>query len=370
MGPVHYREGAFPADEYLDWRALVPLLGPAAAAVARHDGMLAAIPNHNVLLATLFSQEAVLSSRIEGTQATLEEVLEYEAGKEPASSERREDVIEVMNYRHAMRHAEHMLSELPLSLRVIRETHSKLLTGGRGKNADPGNYRRVPNWIGPPGCSVENASFVPISASKVPEAMGRWERYMHQEDGADQLVQLALLHAEFEAIHPFLDGNGRLGRMVIPLFLWQKKLIRAPTFYISAYFESHREEYYERLLAVSRDGDCTGWCKFFLRAVQTQAQENVRKTHEILDLYGKLKDQIPGMTRSPNAVLALDWIFERPVSTSVDFAREAGISTVTASRLLDAYSRNEILQVISRGSGRSPKTFLFGELLAIAEVRV
>lgn len=368
MAPVHYRVGDFPPDADLEWRQLIPLLGPAAASVARYDGMLAAIPNPNVLLAPLSSQEAVLSSRIEGTQATLGEVLEFEAGKEPKSSERREDVQEVLNYRHAMRHAEDMLSRLPLSLRMIRETHAKLLAGGRGRNADPGNYRRVPNWIGPPGCTVETARFVPIAAEKVTEAMGLWERYL-DEDVSDQLVQLALLHAEFEAIHPFLDGNGRLGRILIPLFLWQKTLISSPTFYISAYFEANREEYYERLNAVSRDGDWTGWCKFFLGAVQTQAEENVKKTREILDLYDDLKARLRDITRSPNAVLALDWLFERPITASADFARSAQISGATASRLFDAYADHGILQVLSLGGGRSPKVFVFDALLTIAEGR-
>ena len=181
MAAVHYREGDFPPDARLDWQKLIPLLGPTAASVARYDGMLAAIPNPGVLLAPLSSQEAVLSSRIEGTQATLGELLEYEAGREPASSERREDVKEVLSYRHAMRRAETLLSELPLSQRVIRDTHSILLGGVRGKNADPGNYRRVPNWIGTPGCTIESAKIVPIGADKVPEAMSRWERFMHQD---------------------------------------------------------------------------------------------------------------------------------------------------------------------------------------------
>ena len=272
----------------------------------------------------------------------------------------------MLSYRHAMRRAETLLSELPLSQRVIRESHSILLAGVRGKNADPGNYRRVPNWIGTPGCTIESAKFVPIGADKVPEAMSRWERFMHQ-DVADQLVQLALLHAEFEAIHPFLDGNGRLGRMLVPLFLWQKKHIRAPTFYISSYFESHRDAYCESLHAVSRDGNWTGWCQFFLQAVRTQAEDNVKKTQDILNLYESLKKHIPSLTRSPNTVLALDWIFERPVSTSVDFAHRADISSATASRLLDVLCKNEILKVISFGGGRLPKVFIFNALLDIAE---
>ena len=232
--PVHYHQGRFPPDERLDWEKLIPLLGPTAGAVARYDGTLSAIPNPEVLLAPLTTQEAVLSSRIEGTQTTFEEVLGFEAGREPESPERREDIHEVLNYRSAMRQAKRQLEKLPLSQRVIREAHSILLTGTRGEGNAPGEYRRIPNWIGPPGCTIEDAKFVPIDASSLPDAMSNWECYLHMDQPADRLVQLAILHAEFEALHPFLDGNGRLGRMLVPLFLWQFDLIRSPMFYISA----------------------------------------------------------------------------------------------------------------------------------------
>ena len=250
MPPVYYHEGRFPPEERLDWSKLIPLIGRASAAVARYDGMLGATPDRDVLLSPLTTREAVLSSRIEGTQATMGEVLEYEAGQEPDSPARREDIHEVFNCRSAMRQAEKMLKDLPLSLRVIREAHKVLMSGVRGEGKSPGEFRRVPNWIGPPGCTVNQATFVPIRADKLPEAMGAWERDIHRA-APDPLVQLAILHAEFEALHPFLDGNGRLGRMLVPLFLWHAGLIRAPRFYISAYFETRRDAYYDGLLAVS-----------------------------------------------------------------------------------------------------------------------
>ena len=265
MPPVHYYDGRFPPEERLDWLALVPLLGPAVAALARYDGVLAAIPNPGVLLAPLMTQEAVLSSRIEGTQATMGEVLQFEAGQEVDSPERRGDIEEIRNYRAAMRNVEKMLETLPLSVRVVREAHRVLLSGVRGRNKSPGEYRRIPNWIGPPGCAIEAATFVPIGAEKLDGAMSVWERYIHQ-DTPDLLVQAAVLHAEFEALHPFLDGNGRLGRMLVPLFLWQRGLISRPMFYISAYFEAHRDEYYDGLLAVSRDEDWTGLVQILSRS--------------------------------------------------------------------------------------------------------
>lgn len=368
MAPTYYHDGKFPPGAQLDWSELIPVLGPAAAAVARYDGMLAAIPNPGVLLAPLSTQEAVLSSRIEGTQATMGEVLEFEAGQKPDSPGRREDINEVLNYRSAMRHAEAMLRELPLSQRVIRDAHSVLLAGVRGQGKSPGAYRRTPNWIGPPGCAISDATFVPIGADKLPNAMSAWERYIHA-DAPDRLVQLAVLHAEFEALHPFLDGNGRLGRMLVPLFLWQNSLIRAPTFYISAYFEAHRDTYYERLLAVSRDDDWTRWCRFFLEAVQIQAEDNLTKTRGILSLYESMKDRIVSLTRSQYAIRALDWIFERPIFKSTDFVVGAGIPRPTARRLLDALRRSEVLRVIVPGSGRRATVFVYPDLLNVAEGR-
>ena len=368
MVAVHYHTGRFPPDGRLNWPRLVPFIGPATAAVARYDGMLAAIPNPSILLAPLTTREALLSSRIEGTQATMGEVLEFEAGQEPESPARRDDIHEVLNYRAAMRKAEQMLEELPLSLRVVREAHSVLLRGVRGEGKAPGAYRRIPNWIGPPGCTVDEATFVPIGADGLPDAMSSWERYIHQ-NGTDRLVQLAILHAEFEALHPFLDGNGRLGRMLVPLFLWQHGLIRAPMFYISAYFEAHRDAYYEGLLAVSRDDDWTGWCRFFLQAMQAQAEDNLARTQGIIDLYDSMKTRVDDLTHSRYAIRALDWIFERPIFRSVDFVTAAAIPGSTARRVLKVLIDAGVLTVLRPARGRRPSMLCFSSLLDIAEGR-
>ena len=366
MAPVHYHTGRFPPDARLDWQALIPFIGPAAAAVARYDGMLSAVPNPAVLLAPLTTQEAVLSSRIEGTQATMGEVLEFEAGREPGSPARRDDIHEVLNYRAAMRKAETILGTLPLCQRVICEAHQVLLTGVRGEDKSPGKFRWKPNWIGPPKCTIYDAKFVPIGADKLPEAMTAWERYIHQ-DTPDRLVQLAVLHAEFEALHPFRDGNGRLGRMLVPLFLWQSDLIRAPMFYISAYFEARRDAYYDGLLAVSRDDDWTGWCRFFLEAVRTQAEDNLTKAKSILDLYEDMKRRVPDLTRSQYAIHALDWIFERPIFRSSDFVASAGIPEPTARRFLGVLRKGGILEEIRVGRGRRAAVLSFPHLLNIVE---
>jgi len=367
IGSVHYHEGRFPPGD-LDWAGLMPLIGPANAAVARYDGMLAAIPNAHVLLSPLTTQEAVLSSRIEGTQATMGEVLEYEARGamgEPTSPTEA-DIWEILNYRKAMWKATEMLKKLPLCQRIVLECHKILLNSVRGHGKSPGRYRKIPNWIGPKGCSIEEAKFVPIAADKLPEAMSRWEKYIH-EDAPDRLIQLALLHAEFEALHPFLDGNGRLGRMMIPLFLFQAGLIKQPMFYISAYLESHRDEYYERLFAVSRNDDWSGWCAFFLQVVRVQAEENLAKTQAILELYNRMKTHFTDLTHSQYAIHALDWVFERPIFKSSDFVREAGIPSPTAKRILNVLKRDNIVKTLSEGSGRKAAVLAYSELLNITE---
>jgi len=365
--PVHYHQGKFPPGD-LDWARLVPLLGPASAAVARYDGMLTAIPNAHVLLSPLTTQEAVLSSRIEGTQATMGEVLEYEASGEAdePTTPKEADIWEILNYRKAMRVATEMLKDLPLCQRIVLECHKILLNSVRGHGKSPGQYRKIPNWIGPQGCPIEDAKYVPIAADKLPKAMSRWEKYIHEE-APDRLIQLALLHAEFEALHPFLDGNGRLGRMLIPLFLYQAKIIQQPIFYISAYLESHRDEYYERLLAVSRDDDWSGWCAFFLNVVKVQAEENLTKAQAILDLYNRMKVRFAELTHSQYAIHALDWVFERPIFKSSDFVRSAHIPKPTAQRILNLLKSEGILREIRPGRGRRAAILAYPELLNIAE---
>lgn len=367
MGAVHYHEGKFPPKQ-LDWEQLIPLVGPANAAVARYDGVLSAIPNASVLLSPLTTQEAVLSSKIEGTQATMGEVLEFEAegGRKNIAAEKREDIYEVLNYRKAMRHAENRLTDLPLCQRLIKEAHVILLDGVRGQGKAPGEYRRVPNWIGPQGCSVEEARFVPISAGELSNGMGRWDSYINGE-APDRLIQLAVLHAEFEALHPFLDGNGRLGRMCVPLFMYQAELIHRPMFYISAYFERNREEYYERLLAVSRDDDWSGWCAFFLGAVREQAEHNLEKANAVLDLYNKMKSKMVEISHSQFSIHALDWIFENPIFNSTDFTNSSGIPKPTAARILRVLKEEDILQVWQKASGRRPAVFGYADLLNVAE---
>lgn len=311
-----------------------------------------------------------MSSKIEGTQATFGEVLKFEAagGAEGESEAKLADIREVLNYRAALRHGETMMRTLPLSQRVIREAHEVLMTGVRGQDKSPNAYRQKSNWIGPAGCTIENARFVPPSAIEVNPAMDAWEKYLHS-NASDMLVQLAILHVEFESIHPFLDGNGRLGRLLVPLFLVEKKLLSSPNFYISAYFEQHREEYYERLRAVSRDGDWTGWCVFFLQAVLEQGTQNESKARAIIELYKTKKDWFISTTRSHHAITALDWFFNRPVFRVGDFVKLSGIPKSTANRIILLARDHKLLQDIFPATGSRAATLVFTELVNIAEGR-
>ena len=364
--PVYYHNVRFPPGDYLDWKSLIPFIGPAAAALARFDGVLAAIRNQRILLTPLTTQEAVLSSRIEGTQATMGEVFQYEAGEKPSSPERVDDIQEVLNYRAAMRQAENSLKTLPLSQRVIKEAHAILMSGVRGRGKSSGEYRRSPNWIGPHDCSIDDARFVPIESNQIPVAMSNWEKYIHREP-LDRLVQLAILHAEFESLHPFLDGNGRLRRMFVPLFLWQVNILHAPMFYISAYLEANRNSYYESLLAVSRDDDWTEWCKIFLEAIRVQADNNLNIAQGILDLYDSIKSELVPLTQTKYAIHALDFAFSQPIFTSTNFIRHAEIPMPTARRILKKMCEGEIFRVISKNRGSRPAVLVFPQLVNLIE---
>ena len=366
MAPVKYHLGGFPPTD-LEWDQLLPLVGPANRAIAGYDGVVNNIPNPGVLLSPLATQEAVLSTRIEGTQASLSEVLEFEAeGEEGATTDtKRDDYQEVLNYRRALRFASERLETLPLSQRLIREAHSLLMQGVRGQGRAPGSFRQIQNYIGPEGEPIEKARYIPPEAQRVQECMNDLELFMVGEQ-PDILVQLALVHAEIEAIHPFLDGNGRIGRLLIPLFLKDKGVLRTPNFYLSGYLERNGDEYRNRLLAISRDDDWTGWCAFFLRAIIDQAQENRAKAEQILALYDRRKDWITDVTRSPYGVRALDRFFEQPVFTSSQLTKASDIPSRTAQRILSTVREQGLLIEVRPGRGNRPALYAYTELLDIA----
>jgi Fic family protein len=326
------------------------------------------VPNANILLSPLATKEAVLSSKIEGTITTVKEVLEFEARgstpEEPGTGPKADDIHEVMNYRRAISRAVERLNDLPISGRLLREAHAILLHNVRGQNKRPGEYRVDQNWIGSLGLPIEAAKFISIPTNQLADGISGWEKFLHSGH-PDRLVQLAIIHVEFEALHPFQDGNGRLGRMIIPLFLFERKILSSPTFYISEYLEAHREEYYERLLAVSRDDDWTGWCVFFLKAISEQGLANTRKTQAIIDLYNAKKVWVAEQTRSRYAIHALDFIFKKPIFSASEFTKQAGIPEPTAKRIISTLKENKMLGIVRESAGRRSSLLMFTELLKI-----
>ena len=361
MPPVHYRPGAFPPSDSLDWTQLAPLIGPASEAVARYDGLLAAMPDPQQLLYILSLREAVISSRLDGGRATLGEVLEFEAGQRVDAPALRRDIQSTLDCHLALGRAQQMLAELPLCLGVMRAAHRVLLNGVQRPQQAPGELRRDAVRIGRPGTAADGG-YVPIDADALPEAVSRWERYVH-EPLPDRLVHLAVLYGEFEALHPFADGNGRLVRMLVPTFLWRRGMLRRPVFAFSSCLEARRDQHYDALMPVFRDGDWLPWCRYFLDALRVQADENLAQAKDIFDLYDRTTRHFAMTTRSPNTVEALTWLFGHPVLRSSDFTNEAGVPKRTAHRLLGALMEEGILNEIRAANGRRPALLGFPGLL-------
>lgn len=361
-----YEPDKLPLAE-IDWTSLVQLIGKANFALARYDGMLRGIINPAVLLSPLTTQEAVLSSRIEGTYASMEEVLEYEANpNESVAPEKRADIQEVINYRKAMIHAVKRLESKPLCLNLVLEIHEVLLDSVRGLDKSRGRFRQKQNYIGPAGTSIDHATFVPPAWEKVATLMDNWEKYIHLEE-KDFLVQLAIVKAQFELIHPFLDGNGRVGRILVPLFLFEKKLLSSPMFYVSSYLEAHRDEYYTRLRGISHNGDWNGWISFFLQAIIEQSQMNAEKTQRIIDLYERTKREVPKLMRSGYLLQAIDALFDQPVFRNETFIETSGIPKYSAIRILNSMKEAGFVRVLRQGSGRRSAIMVFSNLLDIVD---
>jgi Fic family protein len=349
----------------LDWGKLVKLVGEANAGVARFDGLIHGIPNPRVFLSPLITQEAVLSSRIEGTQATLQEVLRFEAD-EVTPPEKRNDIQEVLNYRRAMFLAEDVLRDRPITLTLIRGIHRELMASVRGRDKAPGAFRTEQNWIGSQGCTMAQARYVPPSPLEMRDALDNFESYLAMSTD-DPLVQIAIAHAQFEIIHPFMDGNGRVGRILIPLYLLQRQLLRSPAFYVSEDLEARREEYYDRLLAITRDGDWEGWIAFFLEAGTRQAELNASRARRMFVLYEEMKVAFAKATRSQYVIQALDAAFSRAFFASTTFSATSGIPKATAARMLAQLVDAGLLRLVAEGSGRSPSVYAFEKLLAVTE---
>jgi Fic family protein len=322
------------------------LLSRADQAVGRLDGVIQTVPNPDFFVYMYVRREAVLSSQIEGTQSTLEDLLAAELEPRPSWRDLPQDVEEVVRYVHAMNYGLARLSDLPLSLRLITEIHRELLSGTRGSRRLPGEFRRSQNSIGPENATLSEATFVPPPVHEMKLALDNFERFLH-EDEPPALVHAGLAHAQFETIHPFLDGNGRVGRLLITFLLVHRGVLHRPLLYLSVYLKRHRAEYYDRLMAIRNSGDWEAWLRFFLTGVAQTAEEATATARAILELREAHRRLIQEKTSGVNGLRLLDLLFERPL-VHVNLVKDSlGIAFVTANKLVEQLEGLGILNEIT-----------------------
>jgi len=362
-----YIPGKFPPKD-LKLEPFIKKIVEANRGIALFDGILQGLPNPDILLAPLTTNEAVLSSRIEGTQATFEDVLQEEAGITPKniSDSLKSDIIEVLNYKKALIYGTEEVKNRPLSLSLMKELHKILLTGVRGRFRLLGEFRKTQNWIGTSGTPIEKARYIPPDPIILPEHLEYWEDFLKTNDYPDKIVQLGLLHAQFEILHPFEDGNGRVGRLIIPLLLYWKGLISRPSFYLSEYLERNRDEYYDRLLMITKNNDWSGWVDFFLTTVIQQANINIDKAQKLLNLYSEMKDKFIQATKSQYAILALDAFFRQPIITTTKFKEAIGAPKKSSSNeILKMLEKSDLIRLYEIAEGNKPAKYAFIKILEI-----
>lgn len=341
------------------------LLSLADRKLGRLDGITQILPNPELFVAMYVKKEAVLSAQIEGTQASLVDVLNTPSGdnKDHAYNE----VVEIVNYVNAINWGLQNLSALPLSLRLIRDIHKVLLDGVRGSDKSPGEFRKSQNWIGPQGCTLATATFVPPTVDVMQQAMYDLENYMYENDGLPALIKIALIHAQFETIHPFLDGNGRMGRLLITFWLCQQEILTKPLLYLSYYFKLNRLEYYDRLMAVRIKGDWENWVKFFLRGVATVSDEATESAKQIIELQRRYSDILLQNDKSNNNyTMLLNLLFEQPIISKKDVSEKLGVSLPTANVIVDKFCELGILHDNTPEKKRY-KSFVFDKYLEILQ---
>lgn len=330
-----------PPDPPIDLGRLTELLSEADRAIGRLDGVSATLPNPDLFVAMYVRRESVLSSQIEGTQSSMDDVLAFELD---ASAKRLpNDVEEVVNHVAAMNYGLHRLMEFPLSLRLIREIHARLMRGVRGQEKSPGEFRTSQNWIG--GTAPSNARFVPPPAHELSRLLGNFETFLHQPRGLPPLVHAGVAHAQFETIHPFLDGNGRVGRLLITFLLVHAGVLRRPLLYLSYFLKRHRPEYYDRLTAIRESGDWEGWLRFFLSGVAETASEATETAGAIL----RLREEHDIATRDlpVNASRILDHLYQQPLVTAATVQQALNVSWPTANKLLTEFVERGVLYEIT-----------------------
>lgn len=318
------------------------LLSDADRALGRLDGVASVLPNPNLFVAMYVRHEAVLSSQIEGTQSTLRDILEYEA--EGRITDQPRDVAETVNYVTAMNRGLERLATLPLSLRLIREIHGELLKGVRGQRHQPGEFRTTQNWIGPRNCTLNEAEFVPPPPHEIKQVLSDFEHFLQDRDSMPVLLHAGLAHAQFETIHPFLDGNGRIGRLLITLLLCERRVLQMPLLYLSYYFKAHRSRYYDHLTAIRNDGHWEEWLRFFLLGVYQVSQAATDTARAILDLREQHRKQL---ARSKYGQPLLDLLFQNPVVSVRDAERFLGCAYVTASNTITRLQKLGMLNEVT-----------------------
>lgn len=350
-----------PREVALDPQSVV-MLSEADAALGVLNGLGRLIREPELLVGPYLAREAVASSRIEGTQTSLSEVLKSEASEQPTRSE---DVAEVERYLQAAKHAHRAIERLPISLRLIKEVHAILLAGVRGAEKLPGEVRRTPVWIGSTNATPDTAVFVPPIPADLADALADWEEFVNVPSAVPVLVRCALMHYQFETIHPFLDGNGRIGRLLINLLLLEERRLSQPLLYLSGYLEAHRTEYYDRLQAVPEKGELEPWIQFFLAAVKSQADDAVARAGALVDLRERYLEAA-SMTRSRLSAL-VRMLFANPYMTVARAERALELTNAGARNVVRDAERRGWLQEIGT-SGRGGKTFwVASEILQIIE---
>ena len=326
---------------------LVRALSRADAALSELSGLGRQLPNPHLLIAPYVRREAVLSSRIEGTRASLSDLLLDEV---EVDRPRDADVGEVRNYVEALEYGLERLRDLPLSLRLVRELHERLMRGVRGDQATPGEFRRSQNWIGPAGSTPATAPYVPPPPDLLMDCLGNWETFLHDHESFPDLIQCAVMHEQFEAIHPFLDGNGRVGRLLITLFLMDRGRLSQPLLYLSDYIEAHRQDYYDALQRVRTEGDWPGWLHFFLTGVEETSRAAVRQASRLMDLRETYRQRL---SRKPNPLLLLDELFVNPFLTAARAAKILGVTDPTARQAIKHLREEGLLtEMTGRSWGR------------------
>ena len=336
-------------------------LSDADRLIGQLAGEGARLPNPHLLIHPFVRREAVLSSKIEGTQATLGELLAAEAGAAVGRSPK--DLREVANYVVALEYGVRRLKTLPLSLRLVRELHQRLMTGVRGEYATPGEFRRSQNWVGPPGSTLVNASYVPPPPAEMMECLKAWEQFLHDRS-LPPLTQVALLHYQFEAIHPFLDGNGRVGRLLITLFLVERAILPTPLLYLSAFFEATRRDYYDRLRSVTELSDWEGWLQYFLNGVSRQSEDALSRATRINRLVADWKE-VAEDSGSRIAGKLIDALAANPYVTISHAAKQLRVAFTTVQRALDRFEKLGIVKEITGRQRR--RTYCATTLLKILE---